>query len=159
MPCRQNYSDRCCKNNPCFAQAVSGTAKVLSAPNKVLSALRYQLAIAKLPLAKDIADFQFDGTPINQTLVRPLRGRLHRPTTQCRADGGTGTGKTHLAIAIARSCIRSGARGPLLQCGRPRQPPRDRDRQRTVGAACRAFDRMDFIVLGELGYPQPIGAA
>jgi DNA replication protein DnaC len=25
--------------------------------------------------------------------------------------GGTGTGKTHLAIAIARSCIRSGARG------------------------------------------------
>jgi hypothetical protein len=25
--------------------------------------------------------------------------------------GGTGTGKTHRAIAIARSCIRSGARG------------------------------------------------
>ena len=25
--------------------------------------------------------------------------------------GGTGTGKSHLAIAIARSCIRSGARG------------------------------------------------
>ena len=25
--------------------------------------------------------------------------------------GGTGTGKTHMAIAIARSCIRSGARG------------------------------------------------
>ena len=24
-----------------------------------------QLTIAKLPLAKDIADFQFDGTPIN----------------------------------------------------------------------------------------------
>ena len=27
------------------------------------------------------------------------------------ADGGTGTGKTHLAVAIARSCIRKGARG------------------------------------------------
>ena len=26
-------------------------------------------------------------------------------------QAGTGTGKTHLAIAIARSCIRSGARG------------------------------------------------
>lgn len=24
-------------------------------------------------------------------------------------DGGTGTGKNHLAIAIAKSCIRSGA--------------------------------------------------
>lgn len=26
-------------------------------------------------------------------------------------DGGTGMGKTHLAIAIARACIRAGARG------------------------------------------------
>jgi DNA replication protein DnaC len=25
--------------------------------------------------------------------------------------GGTGTGKSHLAMAIARACIRSGARG------------------------------------------------
>ncbi|WP_283810591.1 MULTISPECIES: hypothetical protein [unclassified Bradyrhizobium] len=25
--------------------------------------------------------------------------------------GGTGTGNTHLAMAIVRSCIRSGARG------------------------------------------------
>ena len=37
--------------------------------------------------------------------------------------GGTGTGKTHLAVAIARSCIRKGARGPLLQRRRPGQPP------------------------------------
>jgi len=29
----------------------------------------------------------------------------------CVLVGGTGTGKTHLAIAIASSCIRSGARG------------------------------------------------
>jgi hypothetical protein len=31
-----------------------------------------QLTIAKLPLAKDLADFQFEGTPINQTLVNDL---------------------------------------------------------------------------------------
>ncbi|MXI72687.1 transposase, partial [Mycobacterium tuberculosis] len=29
----------------------------------------------------------------------------------CVLVGGTGTGKTHLAIAIARSCIRAGKRG------------------------------------------------
>jgi hypothetical protein len=27
-----------------------------------------------LPLAKDLEDFQFDGTPINETLVRDLAG-------------------------------------------------------------------------------------
>jgi hypothetical protein len=29
---------------------------------------------AKLPLAKDLDDFQFDGTPINETLVNDLAG-------------------------------------------------------------------------------------
>jgi hypothetical protein len=36
--------------------------------------IRYQLTIAKLPLAKDLDDFQFAGTPINETLVRDLAG-------------------------------------------------------------------------------------
>lgn len=36
--------------------------------------IKYQLTIAKLPLAKDIDDFQFEGTPINQTLVKDLAG-------------------------------------------------------------------------------------
>ena len=34
---------------------------------KQARSIKYQLTIAKLPLAKDIADFQFDGTPINRT--------------------------------------------------------------------------------------------
>jgi hypothetical protein len=34
--------------------------------------VKYQLTIAKLPLAKDINDFDFTGTPINETLVRDL---------------------------------------------------------------------------------------
>lgn len=63
-------------------------------------------------IAKDIADFQFDGTPINQTLVNDLAGGgFIAQQRNAVLVSGTGTGKTHLAIAIARSCIRSGARG------------------------------------------------
>src|SRR2546425_3209549 len=32
---------------------------------KQARSIKYQLTIAKLPLAKDLADFQFEGTPIN----------------------------------------------------------------------------------------------
>ena len=39
---------------------------------KQARSIKYQLAIARLPLAKDIDDFQFDGTPINEALVREL---------------------------------------------------------------------------------------
>jgi hypothetical protein len=79
---------------------------------KQARSIKYQLTIAKLPLAKDLADFQFEGTPINQTLVSDLAGGgFIAQQRNAVLVGGTGTGKTHLAIAIARSCIRSGARG------------------------------------------------
>jgi hypothetical protein len=34
--------------------------------------MKYQLTIAKLPLAKDLDEFHFVGTPINEALVREL---------------------------------------------------------------------------------------
>src|SRR5947209_12844844 len=40
--------------------------------DKQARSIRYQLTIAKLPLAKDIGDFDFTGTPINETLIRHL---------------------------------------------------------------------------------------
>ncbi|ABE63809.1 hypothetical protein Nham_3065 [Nitrobacter hamburgensis X14] len=53
-------------------------------------------------IAKDIADFQFDGTPINQTLVNDLAGGgFIAQQRNVVLVGGTSTGKTHLAIAIA----------------------------------------------------------
>src|ERR1022692_719948 len=41
---------------------------------KQARSIKYQLTIAKLPLDKDLDDFQFEGTPINQTLVNDLAG-------------------------------------------------------------------------------------
>ena len=53
---------------------------------KQARSIKYQLTIAKLPLAKDLEDFQFEGTPINQTLVNDLAGGDFSPTAQRRAD-------------------------------------------------------------------------
>jgi DNA replication protein DnaC len=78
---------------------------------KQARSIKYQLTIAKLPLAKDLADFTFEGTPINETLVNDLAGGGFIAQRNAALVGGTGTGKSHLAIAVARSCIRGGARG------------------------------------------------
>src|SRR5215218_439153 len=93
-------------------QRVVGDLLTAEISEKQARSIKYQLTIAKLPLAKDLDDFEFEGTPINQALVHDLAGGGF--ITQQRnvvLVGGTGTGKTHLAIAVARSCIRSGARG------------------------------------------------
>jgi DNA replication protein DnaC len=79
---------------------------------KQARSIKYQLTIAKLPLAKDIDDFDFTGTPINEALVRELAsGAFLAEQRNAVLIGGTGTGKSHLAIAVARASIRGGARG------------------------------------------------
>ena len=80
---------------------------------KQARSIKYQITIAKLPLAKDVDDFVFDDTPINETLVRDLAGdNFLAHQRNAVLIGGTATGKTHLAIAITRSCIRLGSRRP-----------------------------------------------
>jgi DNA replication protein DnaC len=79
---------------------------------KQARSIRYQLTVAKLPLAKDVGDFTFKNTTINEALVRDLAGGgFIAQQRNVVLVGGTGTGKTHLAIAIARSYIRAGSRG------------------------------------------------
>jgi DNA replication protein DnaC len=41
---------------------------------KQARSIKYQITTAKLPLAKDIDDFEFTGTPINEALVHDLAG-------------------------------------------------------------------------------------
>ena len=120
---------------------------------KQARSIRYQLGAAKLPLAKELADFDFTDTPINEALVRELAtGDFLTHQRNAVFVGGTGTGKSHLAIAIARTCIRNGAKGRFFnvvdlvnrleaeaKIGRP-------------GHLADALARVDLVVLDELGY-------
>ena len=120
---------------------------------KQARSIKYQLTIAKLPLAKDLDDFQFEGTPINETLVNDLAGGgFIAQQRNAVLVGGTGTGKTHLAIAIARSCIRSGARGRFYNVVDLVNRLETETRNGRQGRLADHLTRMDFIVLDELGY-------
>ena len=93
---------------------IVGDLLTAEASEKQARLIRYQISVAKLPLAKDVDDFGFAGMPINETLVRDLAaGEFLAHQRNVVLVGGTGTGKTHLAFAIARACIGGGAR-PLL---------------------------------------------
>ena len=66
--------------------------------------------------------------------------------------GGTGTGKSHLAIAIARACIRGGARGRFYTVVDLVNRLENEARANRPGRFAEYLTRMDFIILDELGY-------
>ena len=134
-------------------QRVIGDFLAAEVAEKQARSIKYQIAIAKLPLAKDIDDFRFAGTPVNETLVRDLAGGNF--LTQQRnivLVGGTGTGKTHLAIAIARACIRDGARGRFFNGVDLVNKLEAESRSGRQGRLADYLCRKDFVVLDELGY-------
>src|SRR3974390_919378 len=134
-------------------QRIVGDLLSAEISEKQARSIKYQLTIAKLPLAKDIDGFQFDDTPINQTLVNDLAGGgFIEQQRNAVLVGGTGTGKTHLAIAIARSCIRAGARGRFYNVVDLVNRLESQARNGRQGRLADPRTRMDFVVLDELGY-------
>ena len=53
-------------------QQVVGDLLGAEIAEKHARSIKYQMTIAKLPLAKDVAEFEFASTPINEGLVRDL---------------------------------------------------------------------------------------
>jgi DNA replication protein DnaC len=134
-------------------QRIVGDLLTAEITEKQARSIRYQISIAKLPLAKDIDDFTFDDTPVNETLVRDLvGGNFLAHQRNVVLVGGTGTGKTHLAIAIARACIRDGARGRFFNVVDLVNKLEAEGRSGRQGRIAEQLCRMEFIVLDELGY-------
>ena len=120
---------------------------------KQARSIKYQMTIAKLPLAKDIEDFTFEDTGINETLVHDLAaGNFLTAQRNVVLVGGTGTGKTHLAVAIARACIRNGARARFFNVVDLVNQLEAETRAGRQGRLAEYMGRKDVVVLDELGY-------
>ena len=66
--------------------------------------------------------------------------------------GGTGTGKTHLAVAIALSCIRLGRRARFYTVIELVNRLEAEARAGKTGRLAEQLTRLDLVVLDELGY-------
>ena len=134
-------------------QQIIGTLLQVEIADKTARSIKYQMASAKLPTAKELADFDFAASPVNEPLIQELAGGgLLEGKRNIVLVGGTGTGKTHLAVAVARSCIRKGARG---RCYNVVDLVNHLEAELRAGRQGRTADqlvRRDFVILDELGY-------
>lgn len=123
------------------------------AAHRHAASIRYRMSAAKLPAIKDIDAFLFNDTPINEELVRSLHAGSFLPGRRnVVLVGGTGTGKTHLAIAITASVVRAGSRGRYFNTVDLVTRLEEENRVGKAGALAAQLSRLDLIVLDELGY-------
>ena len=113
------------------------------------AALRLRLE----PTVKELADFDFASSPVNEPLVRDLAsGAFLGDKRNLVLVGGTGTGKTHLSVAIARACIRNGARARCYNVVDLVNHLEAEARDGRQGRTANQLGRRDLIILDELGY-------
>jgi DNA replication protein DnaC len=149
-----------------YDEAVALGLKKRSTPEKILHELllaeaahrqarsiSYRLGLAKFPVAKDLDSFDWAALPKEETRLRALsEGAFLVNRTNVILVGGTGTGKTHLAIALARQAIRDGYRARFYNLLDLVNQLEQEKLAGKGGQIAERLTRIDLVVLDELGY-------
>ncbi len=120
---------------------------------KQARSVKHQVTIAKLPLAKELEGFDFEAAEVNEMLLRDLAsGDFLDHQRNLVLIGGTGTGNTHLAVSLARACIRQGRRGRFFNVVDLVNKLDAEARAEREGRTADLISRLDLLILDELGY-------
>jgi DNA replication protein DnaC len=122
--------------------------------DRAMRSVSHQMNMAKFPVHRDLAGFDFGVSPVDQHLVKDLATLSFTDTAQNAVFiGGPGTGKTHLATAIAVAGIAS--HGKRVRFYSTVDLVNMLEREKRDGKAGRialSLMRMDLVILDELGY-------
>lgn len=115
--------------------------------------IRYQMGSAKFPLPRDLDTFEFAESPVEEARLRALAtAQFMDAQHNLILVGGTGTGKTHLAIALARAAIRLGKRARFFSVVDLVNQLEQEQTQGQAGSLARRLLGLDAVILDELGY-------
>ena len=115
--------------------------------------IRYRLGNARFPVDKDLDRYDFRSSPVNEAQVRSLyQGQFLSTSTNVIFVGGTGTGKSHLAIALARQAIKNGKRGRFFNVVDLVNQLEQEKMAGRGGKLTESLSRLHLVVLDELGY-------
>ncbi len=141
---------------PAFQQALPTLETLLKAEvaEREVRSINYQMNVAKFPAYRDLAGFDFAESQVDEALVRSLhRCEFIDDAQNVVFVGGPGTGKTHLATAIAVQAIQHHRlRVRFLSTI---ELVNQLEQEKQAGKAGRLANRLvhaDLVILDELGY-------
>ena len=96
------------QGSPAYKGAESILDSLLKAEvaEREVRSVNYQVKVARFPAYRDLSGFDFSQSVVNEALIRSLhRGMFMDNAENIVLIGGPGTGKTHLATALAVQAI------------------------------------------------------
>jgi DNA replication protein DnaC len=116
--------------------------------------IRYQMGVAKFPVHRDLASFDFSQSKVDKTIIDQLaRCEFTDSATNVVFIGGTGTGKTHLATALGVKAVTQ--HGRRVRFFSTVELVNTLELEKAAGKQGRlAYSLMhtDVVILDELGY-------
>jgi DNA replication protein DnaC len=123
------------------------------AAERHLRSIRYRLGQARFPVMKDLDSFNFKQSAVDDKQIRSLyESAFIGNHINLIFVGGTGTGKTHLSIAVAAQAVRNGIRARFYNLV---DLANELEQEKLVGDGGKItakLVRFDLVVLDELGY-------
>jgi DNA replication protein DnaC len=118
------------------------------------NALMNRIKLAAFPVIKELADFDFTLVPgVNKPAVLELTRSdwIDRHETACFL-GNSGTGKTHLAIAVGLCACRNGKRVKFTSAATLANQLEEAQKQYRLERMLKQLERIELLVIDEVGY-------
>lgn len=115
--------------------------------------IEYRMRIAKFPHHKDFATFDHDAAAVSRSRIEPFRtGQFTREAHDIILVGGTGTGKTHIAIALGTTLIHDGRKVRFFDAVDLINALIVERAAGHAGKIVRQLSAVDCVIIDELGY-------
>ncbi len=115
--------------------------------------IHYQMRIARFPHHKDFATFDYKLSAVKQAEIQQLcTGQFTEDAHNLILVGGTGTGKTHIAIALGTSLITQGKKARFHNAVDLINALIKEQAEGNTGKIIRQLSQTDCVIIDELGY-------
>ena len=122
--------------------------------DRAIRSIGYQMNAARFPIHRSLADFDFDQSKVDESLIKQLATLEFTEAAQnVVLVGGTGTGKSHLATALGVAAIQQ--HGLRVRFYSTIDLVNMLEQEKAAGKQGRlvmSLIHMDLVILDELGY-------